>query len=253
MLIVDSGRSKNLIFPEECFQYDIASYHFHFQPIYCLKTGKIKLYEALLRNSESTTNIEKTVMALISQGKEDLLTLHTLSAVKPFFSDNVKSPFSFSLNFEPAQIASSRFPALVKYFFNRFNIPKQNVMLEITERACSTKMYQSMIKNIEKLITEGFAFAMDDFGTGMSNFELLSQLNIKLIKIDGCFINSAFDNSYSKSIIEMAATFKEKFNCSVCIEGLETQEHIDFVKKLNFCFGQGYALARPAPLSPIFA
>jgi len=248
MIIINDEYFKSVVSTNACTEAEIADCYFHFQPIYCLKTDKIKLYEALLR-SDSFDNVEEAVAAIMAQGKEDLLTLHTLNAIKPYFNKAEQENINFSLNFEPTQIASAKFPALVKYFFNRFNIPKQNIILEITERSCELPMYQKMIENAKELIADGFHFAIDDFGTGMSNFELLSQLKIKLIKIDGCFSNSAFENQHSRGILEIAATFKEKFNCAVCIEGLETQDHIDFVKNLDFCFGQGYGLAMPGPLN----
>ena len=65
-------------------EFDFKSFTFHFQPIFCLKTNKVVMYEALLRSRQfASISIEELVIDVISSGKSDQLTLLTLEAIRP--------------------------------------------------------------------------------------------------------------------------------------------------------------------------
>lgn len=223
---------------------------FHFQPIFCLRTNEVVMYEALLRAPiGSEGSIEDLVVGLISVKCEDSLTRFTLDSVKRHLLNPAMRDITFTLNMEPAQIASEEFESIAVEFFKQNNIDKQRVIFEITERPCSHLIFSRMIKTVNTMNTSGYSFAIDDFGTGVSNFEMLSSLDVKLVKLDGTFGMRAISHKNSEKVLRLAATLKDKFDCKVCVEGLETEQHIALAKQLGFCLGQGYGLGRPAPLN----
>lgn len=228
---------------------DFALCSFHYQPIYCLKTGGLIMYESLLRASpEVSQSIETLIVDIVSCGQEDALTVFTLESVAPFLLEPKFSSVSFTINLEPAQIASDNFFKFITEFFSNNKLNKNRVIFEITERPCSSLILNKMIDTVNSLNSFGFSFALDDFGTGISNFDLLSVLDVKLIKFDRSFSEKALSHKNCHNVLVLASSFKSNFNCSVCLEGLETTEQINLAKRLGFCYGQGYALGRPTPL-----
>ncbi|WP_064663977.1 EAL domain-containing protein [Pseudoalteromonas sp. MQS005] len=227
--------------------FDLCS--FHYQPIYCLNTGDLIMYESLLRASpEVSQSIESLIVDIVSGGQEDALTVFTLESVAKYLLEPRFSSVSFTINLEPAQIASDNFFKFITEFFSDNGLNKNRVIFEITERPCSALILNKMIDTVNALNSFGFSFALDDFGTGISNFDLLSVLDVKLIKFDRSFSKKALSHKNSHNVLVLASSFKSNFDCSVCLEGLETAEQINLAKRLGFCYGQGYGLGRPAPL-----
>ncbi|WP_288987631.1 EAL domain-containing protein [uncultured Pseudoalteromonas sp.] len=228
---------------------DLKLCHFHFQPIFSLLNDSICMYEALLRVDDMRFNsIENVVVNLIEAGRSDELTLFTLASITPYLHSPKYKEKIFTLNFDPCQLASDRFIDIIVNFFKSNSLHPSRVMFELTERPCSDAIFFKLICNANRLVNIGFDFAIDDFGTGIANFQLLTKLQAKLLKLDGTFGMSALNSKTSKAILGIASTFRDNFDCSVCIEGLETNEHIALAKQMRFCYGQGYGLERPAEL-----
>ncbi len=225
---------------------DFSKCFFHFQPIYNLKTMKVATYEALLRTRDtSVDSIESFVVSAISQGKADELTQFTFDSMKPYLQCCKYEDVVFSINLEPLQLASRNFPRIATDFIKSNGIGVERLLLEITERPCSHKCFARLVKNVNYLSDHGFNFAIDDFGTGVSNFEMLTALNVGIVKLDGIFSRRAFSAPKNQQALNVAASLQEVFGCKVCVEGLETGDHIEMAKKLGFVFGQGFGLARP--------
>ncbi|MCH2088578.1 MAG: EAL domain-containing protein [Pseudoalteromonas sp.] len=233
-------------------EFDFKSFTFHFQPIFCLKTNKVVMYEALLRSRQfASISIEELVIDVISSGKSDQLTLLTLEAIRPYVSDPKFNDVKFTVNLEPAQVASEGFKLLVNYYFRKFKIDMTRVIFEITERPCSHKMFNDVLVNTNSMTANGYLFAIDDFGTGVSNFEMLCELDVYMIKLDGNFGIKSLHDINCQKVFKFVSTFNESFGCKVCAEGLETEEHVELARGLGFCFGQGYGLGMPKVLTGI--
>ena len=121
--------------------------------------------------------------------------------------------------------------------------------------ACIIEMTESQLLENNQLIhrlwnrmgQKGFVIAVDDFGTGYSNFSNISTMNPNLIKLDRSFtvraLRSQFDYRLMKSII----TLSHELGLVVCVEGVETKEETEYIKKLQPDFLQGYYYGKPVP------
>ena len=228
---------------------DLSKCYFHFQPIFCLKTDMLVMYEVLLRLDDPRfESIEDLVIELISIGQEDQLTMHTLNALKPYLLSPRYAHNTFTINLEPAQIASPNVVGIITAFFLAYGIERSRIIFEITERPCSKESFAALTINTNLMAAKGYRFAIDDFGSGVANFELLIALDVELIKLDSMFSIGALNSGMIKKVLAMASTFKNDFGCRVCIEGLESEELIALAKHFDFCYGQGYGLGYPGLL-----
>lgn len=94
---------------------------------------------------------------------------------------------------------------------------------------------------------EGITLILDDYGTGYSNAYRLGNLTPHYIKIDRVLTQKALSSSYERSILIYIIEREHTLNSEVCIEGIETEEELQEIKKFNPDYIQGYLFGKPAP------
>jgi EAL domain-containing protein (putative c-di-GMP-specific phosphodiesterase class I) len=89
--------------------------------------------------------------------------------------------------------------------------------------------------------------AMDDFGTGHSSLSYLRHYPFDRIKLDGSFIRDLGDKMNSRAIVRAIAELANSLGMGTTAEGIETQEQLDYVKRVGCTEGQGYLFGKPQP------
>lgn len=121
---------------------------------------------------------------------------------------------------------------------------------EITETAAVSQLEQAT-RLIELLQPLGCKLALDDFGAGFSSFAYLKRLDVDFVKIDGQFVVSLCDNRADQAIIAAICQLGQDMNFRTIAEFVESQAVCQRLKALGVNYGQGYAIAKPMPLSTI--
>jgi EAL domain-containing protein (putative c-di-GMP-specific phosphodiesterase class I) len=85
---------------------------------------------------------------------------------------------------------------------------------------------------------------MDDFGTGYSSIGLLDRIPIDALKLDRLFTRD-LETPSKRAIIHAIVLMAESLNLDVIAEGVENQEHIDFLTELGCYVMQGFYYGRP--------
>jgi EAL domain-containing protein (putative c-di-GMP-specific phosphodiesterase class I) len=102
------------------------------------------------------------------------------------------------------------------------------------------------------LQTTGYGIAVDDFGSGFSNFTYLENIRPHLVKIDRSIVVRAGAEADSGSAF-LAATVDvaKSLNCAVLAEGIEDEQEEAAVTSLAIDYMQGYRYGRPTPLGSL--
>ena len=103
-----------------------------------------------------------------------------------------------------------------------------------------------MAANLSRLTEAGVAFSLDDYGTGYSNIKRVIQLPLKIIKLDKAFVDEQ-DNPKMRVVLKNTVAMLKDMNMEIVVEGIETQEMLDFFTELNCDFIQGYFFSKPIP------
>ncbi|MEL3972133.1 EAL domain-containing protein [Rossellomorea oryzaecorticis] len=152
-----------------------------------------------------------------------------------------------SINIPGPYVTSSRLLNVLNDNLMKYQLDSRFIELEITET--------SVIHDIDNAITAvgrfrdmGLSVALDDFGTGLSSLSYLRKIPITTIKIDKSFVDgvplSEKDSALLRAIITLCTSLKLK----VVIEGVETQEQIDFITSMvETPYIQGYYFSPPLP------
>ncbi len=138
-------------------------------------------------------------------------------------------------------------PNLVEEIINYVdsnNVPREKYYIEITESAFVEDAKQ-VIPVIENIRNNGFKIEIDDFGSGYSSFGALADLPFDVLKIDMRFIRAIEKNPKAKGIIKMIINLAKLFNATTIAEGVETEEHYQFLKESGCDIIQGFYLSKP--------
>jgi len=127
-----------------------------------------------------------------------------------------------------------------------YDIPGQNLELEITENAIMDDM-DSIIHKLKELTSHGIAIAIDDFGTGYSSLSYLHKLPIQTLKIDRTFIKESRINKGDNTIINTIVAMAKGLNLNVIAEGVETQAQLDYLREIECNEAQGFLFGKPLP------
>lgn len=101
------------------------------------------------------------------------------------------------------------------------------------------------IKKLKQLKEIGIKIYLDDFGKGYSSLRYLKELPVDFIKIDRYFIKSIDIEKSVENIIYSIINMAHALDLKVVAEGIETKNQLDFLKKINCDYAQGYYFARP--------
>ncbi len=129
----------------------------------------------------------------------------------------------------------------------RYGLPKNALKIEITESAIGedTGKVRSTIQSLRE---RGFVVLMDDFGSGYSSLNMLHDINIDVIKLDGSFLhlNEASERK-GMHILESVVNMTRTLALPIIVEGVETEAQKEYLMHLGCRYVQGFYFYRPMP------
>lgn len=214
----------------------------HYQPIYNYKTGKIEKYEALMRLVEDDKIIYPNEYLGIAKRTKlyPELTYKMVEKVINKFS-NINKEFSLNLSVEDLMNEE-----LMTYIFDFAQQKKifHKMVLEIVE---SEEIEDSdyITKLLEKFKEKGCKIAIDDFGSGYSNYDYLIKLQADYIKIDGSIIKHILEDERTQNLVKSIVSFAKKSNMKVIAEFVSSKEIDELLRKLGVDYAQGFYYGKP--------
>ncbi|MFY4808063.1 EAL domain-containing protein [Aliarcobacter butzleri] len=214
----------------------------YFQPIYNLKTNKIEKYEALVRLIDGNNVISPYYFLDISKKSKQYLQLTKTMIQKTFYYFRDKD-FEFSINLTFEDIKSEYISSFIIELLKEYKIGHR-VVFEIVE----SEEIDNFRKINEFFVTireYGCKIAIDDFGSGYSNFEYLAKLNVDYIKIDGSLIKDILINKSSQNIVSMLVNFAKGQKVKTIAEFVSNKDILNKVRELGIDYVQGYYIKEP--------
>ncbi len=156
----------------------------------------------------------------------------------------------------PVSVNLSRIHFSIPHFLQSFleikekyQIPDGILELELTESIFFNREQIEIVKNsIMEMHRHGILCSLDDFGFGFSSLAMLREFEVDTIKLDKLFFTDIQSDKAQKvisSIIELA----KKLNIRIVAEGIETQEQLICLQRLNCDMVQGYIFSKPLSIS----
>lgn len=155
-----------------------------------------------------------------------------------------------SVNLSAYNLLDSAFIPFVKKLLDDSGIKPSLLEFELTESATMVDIAVSrrVLTNFREM---GIKTSIDDFGTGMSSFAYLRELDINTVKLDQSFITSITTEPRDARIVEGIISMCHNLGIETVAEGVESQEQASLLAELDCQIAQGYFYGRPMPESEI--
>ena len=154
-----------------------------------------------------------------------------------------------SMNISQIDILTIDVPAYFRGLLDKYALSPDLIKVEITESAyvSDTAVVRETVRRLREL---GLVVLMDDFGSGYSSLNMLRSLNVDIIKLDAQFLRiQTQEERKGISILESVINMTKTMHMPIIVEGVETQEQINFLADLGCRYMQGYYFHRPMPIS----
>ncbi len=156
-----------------------------------------------------------------------------------------------SINVEISDILRKDFINNIIRTVDGLKLPRENVIFEITESEYMGNYFNEVKEVIFKLKNAGFLIAIDDFGSGYSNFQSLTEIPIDIIKIDGSLIRDITKNEKLKYIVSSIVSMARLLDIKTVAEFVSSEEIYEEVLKLDIDYAQGFYIEKPKFLEDI--
>jgi EAL domain-containing protein (putative c-di-GMP-specific phosphodiesterase class I) len=220
----------------------------HFQPKVSLQDNKVLGFEALARWHHNGQFIPPTCFIELAE-KNEL----TVDLSKQIISKSLRAFSTFhhlferptlSINLSAIELQQRRLPELLRDLVDEFNIPHEQIILEITETVLLEKNMISL-EVLTRLRLVGFKLSVDDFGTGFSSVNMLQNGPFTELKIDRSFVSAINVNEQTAIIVQSVIDMANRLNLHVVAEGIEDEQIKTTLIHMNCSIGQGFLFSKP--------
>ncbi|MBE9526499.1 MAG: EAL domain-containing protein [Proteobacteria bacterium] len=151
---------------------------------------------------------------------------------------------TFSINLSALQCNNHEFIDFVEAQISKAKVDPKKIEFEITESLLIND-FETTKSFLDNLHTLGCTIALDDFGTGYTSMNYISRLPIDVIKIDKSLIRNISENNNLRSIVSAIVTMSKSLGMKNVFEGIETEDELLEIQKLDGDIIQGYYYSKP--------
>ncbi len=154
----------------------------------------------------------------------------------------------YAINLSGQSLSDERFLDFVVDQLRQNSIAPENICFEISETAAIANLTRAM-RFISVLKDMGCFFALDDFGSGLSSFAYLKNLQVDLLKIDGSFMKDNANEPVDYAMVEIINQIGHVMNILTIAEAVEQKSVLVKLKELGVDYAQGFEIMEPTPLN----
>ena len=218
----------------------------HYQPIVDLKSGKIVKYESLVRlyrEEGGTLAPDAFLPAAYNTPLYYQVTRTMITETMEYFRDK---PYRFSINLGMQDLEDENIVAMILEQLESYGSDvssRLDIELLESENLSNKAKVKSFIDEVKSF---GCRIAVDDFGSGFSNFTHLSEFDIDIVKIDGSLIQEITTNEQHYKTVKAIMGLVSELGVESVAEYVQDEASAELLRALNVTQGQGYYFGRPA-------
>jgi EAL domain-containing protein (putative c-di-GMP-specific phosphodiesterase class I)/GGDEF domain-containing protein len=250
-----SQLNKNVLYDEKIRHFIKKSFDSNnFRPFYHTivdsRTGELSHVEALARvcDKDSCISAGSFIDYLVKTGRVVELDKVMLTKILDDFPKMQHKVSKIFINISPRSLRASGYVQALKEFIVKADAIGLEHVFEITEQSLFDNL--ELVRSIHK--SYGSVFAIDDFGSGYSNFSIVSDLGqeglIEYLKIDGSLIKDIHENIYKENIVAGIIRIATSLNMKTVAEFVSDEAVAAKVKKLKATYMQGFHFSIPEPI-----
>jgi EAL domain-containing protein (putative c-di-GMP-specific phosphodiesterase class I) len=158
--------------------------------------------------------------------------------------DEARTPRPVSVNVPAPLLEEGRYMERFVEDVRATKVLPSQITIEMTEAALPKDM-SKLVEVMTRLRMAGFGLAIDDYGTGMANYDILRLCPFTELKIDRSVVQAATHDSLACGFIGNCASIARELSMTVVAEGVETAEQAEAMRRLGVDVIQGYFFSKP--------
>ncbi len=218
-----------------------------FQPILNNHTKEINRYEALIRMTDEQGNtIFPGPFFLETAKRGKLYPQITKLLIQKVFQLIRESGKEVSINLSSLDIEDKKISAFLLQIIKDNADIADHMIFELLEDK-DTEDYEVVKNFIDVAKGYGIKIAIDDFGSGYSNFMRILEFEPDIIKIDGSLIQDIATSKNSRNTVEMIKIFSDRIGAKTVAEYVENEEIYEIINEIGIDYSQGYFIGKADP------
>ena len=141
-------------------------------------------------------------------------------------------------------------PDTVERIMDKYRIPHYAIEVELTETTSDVE-FSDIRRVVSSFHEKGINTSIDDFGMGFSSLNILRDIPWSTVKIDKSFLPDSCEGSEMSSsniMFSLVVSMTRQLGLECICEGVETQAHIELLKRYGCDLAQGYFFDKPIPV-----
>jgi diguanylate cyclase (GGDEF)-like protein len=247
--------SRSILAAEVAEAFERGEITAFFQPQVSTRSGEITGFEALARWHHPVRGLIPPVEflpALAQAGRMDRLgeamVREALSALRHWDGLGLRIP-RVGVNFSNAELSDPGLVERIGWELDRHDLTPDRLVIEVLENVVANRAEDVVMRNLAGLARLGCCLDLDDFGTGHASITSIRRFSIERIKIDRSFVTRIDDDPEQQKMVGAILTMAERLGLDTLAEGVETAAERAMLARLGCGHVQGFAIARPMPLS----
>ncbi|HMO74115.1 MAG TPA: EAL domain-containing protein [Sphingopyxis sp.] len=228
-----------------------------FQPQYDIRTHALVGVEALARWTHPTRGpIPPDEFIVQAEKSQDIyrLTLFVMDqairSAAQLHDRGLRT--NMSVNLSAALLDHADLVGTIRVMLTAHHLPPEALTIEITETAQIENSRQAR-QTLAQLRRAGIRLSIDDYGTGQSNLEYLTEIEADEIKIDKRFVMTMRDSQRNFEVVKSTIDLAHRLGAVAVAEGIEDAPTMALLGELGCDVGQGYFLGKPQIFSELVA
>ena len=228
-----------------------------FQPQFEIATRKLVGVEALARWTHPTRGpIPPDEFIVQAEKSQDIyrLTLFVMDqairSAAQLYERGLR--INMSVNLSATLLDHSDLVGTIRVMLTAHHLPPEILTIEITETAQIENSRQAR-QTLAQIRRAGIRLSIDDYGTGQSNLEYLTEIEADEIKIDKRFVMTMRDSQRNLEVVKSTIDLAHRLGAVAVAEGIEDAETMALLDQLGCDVGQGYHLGKPQLFSELTA
>ena len=208
-------------------------------------------FEVLVRLRDRDDNLifpNVFIPALEQYGGIEKLDHQVVTQAIQFLAEN--PGIRLNINLSGKSVGSEDMLQLISDLISKHRVSPESLVFEITETVAMTNIAQAR-KFIEATKELGCQLALDDFGSGMSSFSYLKNLDVDYVKLDGSFVRNLHTDPVHYAMVESINSVVQVMGKQCIAEYVENEEIIRQLDLIGIAYGQGYHIHKPQNLKHI--
>jgi diguanylate cyclase (GGDEF)-like protein len=217
-----------------------------FQPIVNVRSGQVEALEALMRlTMPDGTAVPPSLFIPVAERTGTIMELGrwAIRAACAELRSNERIR-TISVNVSPVQLKAPGFAASVAAALGDTGVTGNRLAFEITE-GLEMEMHSDVLRCISDLKLLGIKVWLDDFGTGFAGLSWLRLIDFDTVKIDRSFLHDCV-SPRGRSMFQDIVGLLRNRGPKILVEGVESEEQMDLLRKLDIDQAQGFHVGRPA-------